>query len=236
MWQACARARGQVDPRCAQPGPADPAVQRIRGGPAAARGARARGRRLGSRPPARRRGAGGQRGGGRALGARGAQRAPPSDPRPLWTPHRRGGAGPVVALVPAPGGGARDPFAPVARSATGGPRGPRRPHVRLEPGERRRDVPGVHDLLRDPGPARGPGAGRGVGAAPDQAELRGRRPVRHGDDGEAGRLGRAGQQHARRAGRRRRLGDHRPQVVLLVPLLRHLSHARPDGGGPPPAS
>ena len=38
----------------------------------------------------------------------------------------------------------------------------------------------------------------------------------HGDDREAGRLRRARQQHARRARGRRRLRDHRPQVVLLL--------------------
>ena len=37
--------------------------------------------------------------------------------------------------------------------------------VRLEPGERRRDVPGLDDLLGDPRAAREPRPGRGVGAA-----------------------------------------------------------------------
>ena len=104
---------------------------------------------------------------------------------------------------------ARDPLAALARPAARRARGSRRAHVRLEPGERRRHVPGVHDLLGDPGAARGARPRRGVGAAPHQAELRGRRPGRDGDDREAGRLGRAGQHHGGRARRRRDLGDHR---------------------------
>ena len=58
-------------------------------------------------------------------------------------------------------------------------------------------------------------------------ELRRRRPGRHGDDREAGRLGRARQHHARRARRRRHLRDHRPQVVLLLSPVRRLPDARP---------
>ena len=73
-----------------------------------------------------------------------------------------------------------------------------------------------------------PGAGGGVGAAADQAQLRRRRARGHGHDREAGRLGRARQHHPRGAGRRRHLGDHRPQVVLLLSAVRHLPHARPD--------
>ena len=80
----------------------------------------------------------------------------------------------------------------------------------------------------DPRPARGAGARRRVGAAPDEAVLRRRRARRHGDDREAGRLGRARQHHARRRPRRRQLRADRAQVVLLLSLLRRLPHARPD--------
>ena len=49
-----------------------------------------------------------------------------------------------------------------------------------------------------------------------RAELRRRRARGHGDDREAGRLGRARQHHPRRVRTATGLGDHRPQVVLLV--------------------
>ena len=93
-------------------------------------------------------------------------------------------------------------------------------------GQRRRDVPGLDDLLGDPGAAARPGHRRRVGAAADAARLRARRAVRDGDDREAGRLGRARQHHARGAGRRRLVGAHRPQVVLLVSAVRRLPGAR----------
>ena len=79
---------------------------------------------------------------------------------------------------------------------------------------------------------RDPALAGGVGAAPDAPRLRARRAVRHGDDREAGRLGRARQHHARRARRRRRLRDHRPQVVLLGADVRRLPRARAAARGP----
>ena len=117
VMRSFARARVKVHPRRPQPGAAARALQRVRGGPAAARGARARGRRLGRGPPARHGRAGRQPRGDRALRALRAQRAPPPHPRPLRAPHRRGGARPLVALAAAPGGGARDPLAALARPA-----------------------------------------------------------------------------------------------------------------------
>ncbi len=60
-----------------------------------------------------------------------------------------------------------------------------------------------------------------------RAELRRRRPRRHGDDREAGRLGRARQHHPRRAAGRRDLRADRPQVVLLLSPVRRLPDARP---------
>ncbi len=139
-----------------------------------------------------------------------------AQPRPLRPPHRRGGARPVLALAAAPGDRARDPLAAVARAGARGARGASGADVHLVAGERRRDVPGLDDLLGDPRAARRARAGRRVGAAPDPRQLRGRRAGRDGHDREAGRLGRARQQHARRARRRRRLRDHRAQVVLLL--------------------
>ena len=91
--------------------------------------------------------------------------------------------------------------------------------------------------------ARGGARGRaGVGAAADVAHLRragaaglpeDRRAVRDGDDGAAGRLGRARQHDSRvpALGRRarRRVRGHRTEVVLLGPDVRRLRDPRPDG-------
>ena len=96
--------------------------------------------------------------------------------------------------------------AAVARAAAGGARRPGGAVRRLGQRQRRRDVPGVDDLRRDPGAARRrAGAGRRMGAAADQARLRARRAGRDGDDRAPGRLRRARQHHARGAGRRRRV-------------------------------
>ena len=54
---------------------------------------------------------------------------------------------------------------PVARPPAGRAHGARGADVRLEPGERRRDVPRLDDLLGDPGAAREPRPRGGVGAA-----------------------------------------------------------------------
>ena len=58
-----------------------------------------------------------------------------------------------------------------------------------------------------------------------------RRHARHGHDGEAGRLRRARQHHARRtAGGRRRVRAHRPQMVLLRADVRWVPRARAGAG------
>ena len=95
--------------------------------------------------------------------------------------------------------------------------------VYLEPGRARGLLPDDDELCRGPGAGGRSGGGRDLGAAAPQPALRrrgaprcgeGGRDGRHGDDREAGRLGRARQQHPGRAGRRR-LAALRPQVVLL---------------------
>ena len=104
----------------------------------------------------------------------------------------------------------RDPRAGRARR-------PRRAGAAVDAGQRRRDVPGLDDLLGDPGAARRPRPRRGVGAAADAPRLRARRALRDGDDREAGRLGRPRRHDPRGARRRRRLRADRSQVVLLAP-------------------
>ena len=86
-------------------------------------------------------------------------------------------------------------------------RGPRRRPVHLESGRGRPLLPDLDDVRRRPRAAHRPGAGRRVRAAADQPRLRpgpahaadqARAARRHGDDREAGRLGRARQHHHRR--------------------------------------
>ena len=181
-------------------------VDLLRGRRAAARGARARGRRLGGRPRARLRRGGGLRRGAGARPPRRAQRAAAAHARPLRAPDRPGRARPELALAAARRGRARDPRAAVARPAARRARRPRGARAAVDAGQRRRHVPGLDDLQRRAGAARGPGARRRVGAAADAPRLRARRAVRDGDDREAGRLGRAREHHPRRAGRRRLVG------------------------------
>ena len=168
-----------------------------------------------------------------ALRARRAQRADPAHPRPLRQPHRRGRARPVLALVPAPGDRARDPLASLARPAARRPRGARRrcssSGARSNSG---RDVPRVDDLLRDSRAARGARAGRRVGAAHHEAELRRRRARGHGDDREAGRLGRAREHHPRRRRTATAWEITGHKWFCSYPPVRRLPHARAGAGGP----
>ena len=116
----------------------------------------------------------------------------------------------------------------VARSASRRPRGARRPLHDVVAVQLGRHVPGLHDPRRDPRAARAARPRRALGAAPDEPQLRRRGARGDGDDREAGWLRRAGEHHPRRSCRRRHVGDHRPQVVLLLPPVRRLPHPRPD--------
>ena len=202
------------DPRGPQPGPAHGGPQPLRGPRGAPGGARARGRRLGARSPARRRRLLGRR--ADALGRRG-QRAPAgaAHARPLRPPPRRGRVPPRVARAHARRGRAGAPRAAVAHRPAGRPRRARRDLRVLGPGRGGLRVPDHDDLRRRPRPAHAARGGRRVGPAADRHELRpraqagrreGQRAVRDGDDREAGRLGRARQHHPRAGGRRRLVG------------------------------
>ena len=172
----------------------------VRGRPRAGRGARARGRRLGRRPPARHRRAGRQPRGDRARRARRAQRADPAHARPLRQSHRPGRARPVLALdacarrssarstrcrgairSPAPTSCARRCSSSGARSAPGVMCPVSMTYAAIPPLRENAELAAEWEprLTR--------------------AELRRRRAGRHGDDREAGRLGRARQHHPRRA-------------------------------------
>ena len=174
---------------------------------------------LGRRPGARLRRRGGLGRGAGARPPRRAQRAAAAHPRPLRPPARPGRAGPELALAAARRGRARDPRAPVARPAAGRARRPRRARAAVDAGQRRRDLPGLDDLQRGAGAARGPGARGRVGAAADAARLRARRALRDGDDREAGRLGRAREHHARRV-RRATAGGSSPATSGSAPIRR----------------
>src|SRR3954447_9439529 len=138
-----------------EPGSAARALQRVRLRSAASRGRRAGGRRLGRRPPARHRRAGRLPRCDRAFRAGRTNRADPPNARPPRQPDRRGGARPVVALVPPAGDRTRGARAAVAGPAAGWPRRARGPLLRVEPGEFWRDVPGLDDLFGHSGAARG---------------------------------------------------------------------------------
>ena len=202
-------------------------------------GARARGRRLGARAPARGRRLLGRR--ADALGRRG-QRAPAgaAHPRPLRPPPRRGRVPPRLARAHARRRRAGAARAAVAHRPAGRPRRARRDLRLLGPGRGGLRLPDHDDLRRGPGAAHAARGRRRVGAAADRHELRpraqagrreGQRAVRHGDDREAGRLGRARQHHARAGGRRRLVGAHRPQVVLQRADVRPLPRPRADRRG-----
>ena len=193
-WRSPRRAH----PRGREPGAAARAVQRVRGGRAAARGARARGRRLGRRPPARHRRA------GRLAPRRSRTRSAPSaTSRSCARTTATATAIDEVELDPSWHWCLRQAIEremhslPWRDPQPGAPRRARGALLRLGPGELGRHVPGLDDLLGDPGAARGAGARRRVGAAHHAAELRRRRARGHGDDREAGRLRRAREHHAR---------------------------------------
>ncbi len=156
-----------------------------------------------------------------------AQPPDPADPRPLRKPDRRGRARSVVACAAARRGRARDPQPPVARAEAGRARRACGAVHAVGERQRRRHVPSLDDLRGGArAPRRGARSRRRVGASPDRARLRQRGARRHGDDRTSGRLGCAGQHHARRADRGRRVRTRRPQVVLLVSAVRRIPGAR----------
>ena len=202
-------------------------VDLLAGDVALREGARARGCGMGTRARARGRSRRRLCRGATAFPARRAQRAAADHPRPLRPPRRPGRARPELALAARRRGVPPNPCPAVGRSAPGRARRPRGAGVRLDARQRGRHVPDLDDLQRRARAAGRPGARRRVGAAPDR-----RRAVRDGDDREAGRLGRARQHDPGRAGRRRLVRAHRPQVVLLLSALRHLPRAGPGARRP----
>ncbi|CAA9522771.1 MAG: Acyl-CoA dehydrogenase, partial [uncultured Solirubrobacteraceae bacterium] len=202
--------------------------------PAARRGARARGRGLGGRPVRR---------GRPGLGRRAARVGPPrqrapaeaQDARPLRPPDRRGGVPPRLASAHGALLRAGRARAAVDVGAHRRARRPRGDEHGPRPGRGRPRLPDDDDVRGRPRAARDARARCRVGAAAHRAGLRRHAAraarqdvgqVRHGDDREAGRLGRARELDVRRAHRRRRVRDHRPQVVLLGADVRPLPRPR----------
>ena len=195
--------------------PVDPAggLQHVRGRPRADRGAAARGRRVG-------RGAGAR---GRRVRRLGAARSAGGSRR---TRTRPGCARTIASATGSTRSSSTPPgtscSARGSASASTPCRGASRSPARTSPGRRCSSrsqaeagvgLPALDDLLGDPGAAQAARARRRVGAALYLARLRrraaprprqARRPLRDGDDREAGRLGRARQHHHRDAGERRR--------------------------------
>ena len=155
-------------------------VDLLRGRPRAARGARARGRRLGASTAC----ATPARVAGSAEAQEHGRRAERNEPR-LLTHDRYGHRDRPGRARPVAGTGCC-----AARSSARSTRcrGATRSRARtwraprsslpVDAGQRRRDVPGLDDLLGGPGAARATRARRRVGAAADAARLRARRAVR----------------------------------------------------------
>ncbi len=207
-------------------------LQRVRRRPGPARGAGARGRRLGRRPLPRHRRDGGLGGGRRALPPGAAQHPQAPHARPLRPPDRPGRVRLGLPLDAPAGHRPRPALAPVARPAAGRARraGGDVPHLqRLDTGPAcpiSINYAAVPTLRQDARP------GAEWEERADAPRLRRLRAGRHGDDGEAGRLGPAREHHGRRAGGRRLVRADRPQVVLHPSGLRLLLHARAHRAGP----
>ncbi len=174
------------------------------------------------------------------------QREPssPAHPRPPRPSHRRGRVPPLVAPADGDRSLSGDPRDALARAPLGRPRGPRGDVDAARTGRGGGAVPDLDDLLGNPRPASRARPGGGVGATAAVALLRRRAhgsgdrqeglPLRDGHDREAGRLGRASQHHHRPAAERwrarRRLRDHRAQVVHVGADVRRLPRPRPGRG------
>ena len=134
-------------------------------------------------------------------------------PRPLREPGRHPRVPSLLARADAARHLARAALAPLARAAARRPRRPRGGVHVLLPGRGRRRLSDLDDLLGRPRAPQAARAGRGVGAADPLRRLRpaadrrlreGGLAVRHGDDGEAGRLRRPREHDRRQADQRRR--------------------------------
>ena len=201
--------------------------------------------------PRRRLGRGTARGTGRRDGHGGGLRARCGrEPLPARTPDlRRARAAPRRGPVPfelSRADGGRDASRhPLGRLDGGAARRPRAACGAAGPVQRSRTgdhVPAQHDLRGRAGPAPGPRPGRGMAAEAARRTLRrvrqalhrkARRHARHGDDREAGRLGRPRHPDAGETGRRQRtLRAGGSQVVLLGADVRRLPHPRAGAGRP----
>jgi hypothetical protein len=168
--------------------------------------------------------------------ARQRARAGPAHARPLRPPHRRGRVPPRLPRADDRRDRPRAARRAVGRRPGRGARGPRREGLRVGPGRGWPPLPDLHDLRRRARAAPQPGPRRALRAAahgdhlrprPARAGDQARADRRHVDDREAGRLGRAGQHHARGAAARRQLPADRPQVVHLRADVRRVPRARP---------
>ena len=187
-----------------EPGAAARALQRVRGGPGAARGAGARGRRLGRRPPARHR-----RAGRHAPRRSTTPSAPSATSRSCARTTATATAIDEVELDPSWHWCLRQAIEREIHSLPWRDPQPGAHAVRaalffvwsqVNSGVM---CPVSMTYSADSRAARGAGAGGRVGAAGHEAELRRRRAGGHGDDREAGRLGRAREHHPRHSQRRR---------------------------------
>ena len=159
--------------------------------------------------------------------------------RPLGAPARRGRIRPVVPPGHRCRSRSRRAHVGVGRSAARSHRGPRRDVHAVRPGRTGPRLPGVDDARgrarrSQDAPGWPPTGCRGCFSR-EYDPRRCRAPekpsgaVRHGDDREAGRIGRAGQHHAGRAHEAASgLPAHRTQVVLLGADVGRLPRARAD--------
>ncbi len=230
------------DPRGVQPARAAGTLPRLAQRHGAARGGRARRRRLGrlNARCLRRRG---RRPAVRGRLPRRAQPAAVPFARPLRPAQQPGRVPPRLPRADARGDRGRPALAAVDRGARRCARGARGARVHAQPGRFGQRLPADHDLCRDPGAAAAARRGRGLDPSRHRARLRrlqpalareGRHHARHGDDREAGRHRCARQHHARTAARRRRprraVRADRPQMVLLGADVRRLPRAGSGAG------
>lgn len=164
-------------------------------------------------------------------------------PRPVRQPGRRGRLPPGVPRDHRRRGASWRAHRGMGRPEAGCRGGPGGVVHAVRPGRAGPRLPDVHVARRGPGPATRPRSGPGLVAGSAQSLLRpaadrsGQQvgaDVRYGDDGEAGRLRRPRQHHARGPGRLRprrpSSSADRSQVVLLGPAVGCLPGSGPGGG------